>query len=103
MLCRRCSEVLPHEMTGDFELTIVCDDAMASMLAGEHDVLFAQREVLDVAEILEDELLLAMPEQLCGEENCERMLPRDFPAPLGEEAPAAERENPFAAIAKLRD
>lgn len=103
MLCRRCSEVLPHEMTGDFQLTIVRDDEAASRLAGERDVLLAEREVLDVAEVLEDELLMAMPEELCREEKCERMLPRDFPAPDGEVAPAAEHDNPFAAIAKLRD
>jgi uncharacterized protein len=103
MLCRRCSEVLPHELAGEFELTIVRDDASASMLGGEHDVLVAEREVLDVAEILEDELLMAMPDKLCREDPCERMLPRNFPPPGGEVSPALERDNPFAAIGKLKD
>ncbi len=103
MLCRRCSEVLPHELTGDFELTIVGDDATASMLGGEHDVLLAESEMLEAAEILEDELLMCMPDQLCPHGACERLLPSDFPPSEAESAPAAERENPFAAIARLKD
>ncbi len=103
MLCRRCSEILPHEMMGDFDLTIVSDDAMASALSVAHDVVLAERDVLEVAEIVEDELLMAMPEQLCREEACERLLPHDFPVAEEEAAPAAERDNPFAAIAKFRE
>ena len=103
MLCRRCSEVLPYEWAGDFELTIVGDETAASQLGVEHDVLLAEGEELAVAEMLEDELLMAMPDQLCREEPCERMMPREFPAPGGATESAAERGNPFAAIAKLKD
>ena len=84
-------------------VTIVGDETAASQLGVEHDVLLAEGEEVEVAEILEDELLMAMPDQLCREEPCERMMPREFPAPGGATESAAERGNPFAAIAKLKD
>jgi uncharacterized protein len=109
MLCTRCSEVLNHEFSGTLRMCIVGGDAQASQMADEYDVLVASGDTVLLADILEDELLLAVPEQLCDSNSdtkeCERLLPRYYPAAGKaqlEEAEQSERKNPFDVLANLK-
>ncbi|MCZ6711692.1 MAG: YceD family protein [Gammaproteobacteria bacterium] len=108
MLCTRCSEVLEHAFTGQVELCIVATEVQASELASGYDVLVAPRDLVVVAEIVEDELLLAVPERLCVADPCERMLPHRYPV-AGEvqvgPSPSlkeSDRNNPFDVLAELK-
>ena len=106
--CTRCSEVLEHAFTGQVKVCIVSTEEQASELAGDRDVLIAPGDLVVVADIVEDELLLAVPERLCVADPCQRALPQRYPA--GEQAHAgpsphrkeSDRNNPFDVLAALK-
>lgn len=97
--CQRCLMPMQQPLEVDREFLFARDEAEAARLdeESEEDVLVLAR-VLDLAELVEDELILALP-----------IVPRHgtCPQPLlapdasGDEA-EAPRENPFAALAALR-
>jgi uncharacterized protein len=125
LLCLRCAEVVDHPLSAAVNLCIVNEDetdaAELSRLAEDRDLLVVTSPTLDLAEVVEDELLLAMPERLCSSDPCERMPALDYPIAGSEyvevePANAAERleqaddqtgspqrENPFAVLAELLD
>ena len=83
--------------------------SQASQMADECDVLIASGDTVLLADILEDELLLAVPEKLCDSngdtKECERLLPPYYPAAGKaqlEEAEQSERKNPFDVLANLK-
>ena len=101
MLCTRCSEVLGHALSGQLTMCIVGDEGRASELASTCEVLVAHGDTVLLADIIEDELLLALPEQLCVTDECERMLPLAYPG--AGEAPLEQPEsNPFDVLAALK-
>jgi len=102
LLCARCSEVLDHAFTASVSMCVVADEASASELAGGCDVLVAAGDSVLLADIIEDELLLTVPEQLCASEDCERRLPLDYPALEEPQGGAATRTNPFDVLAALK-
>ncbi len=109
--CHRCAEALPYELTAEFHCAIVGSEAQADAFAesgASSDVLVATGTTVTVAEIVEDELLLALPERLCASEPCENLPALSYPA--GPEAVAAAQaaadeersENPFSVLADLK-
>jgi len=104
LLCTRCSEVLEYAFSGELSTCIVDNENQADKLAVDCDVLVAEGGLVSLAEIVEDELLLAVPERLCDANECERVLPLSYPA-AGADAPGAdeERENPFEVLARLKE
>jgi uncharacterized protein len=97
LCCQRCLGPVLDTVTLDRALRFVADERQAAELDAEmeDDVLALERE-LDVRELVEDELLLALP-----------LVPRhtQCPAPLplpADEPEVAERPNPFAALAALK-
>lgn len=99
LLCQRCLEVLDTGYSGSVALCIVNDDTRAAELAQTCDVLLATSDELAIADIIEDELLLGIPEQLCSQEPCERQPVMTYPADdMTAEAPAG----PFAVLGKLK-
>jgi uncharacterized protein len=97
LVCQRCLKPVTEPLALDRPFQFVADEAAAAELdaEAEHDVLVLARE-LNLHQLLEDELLLALP-----------LVPRhaSCPEPLApsvgdEEAPGAE--HPFAALAALR-
>lgn len=97
LCCQRCLAPVDETVALDRSLRFVADEQQAAALDAEleDDVLSLER-VLDLRELVEDELLLALP-----------LVPRHAecpqPLPLSEdEAPADERPNPFAVLAGLK-
>lgn len=95
--CQRCLGPVHDTVRVDRALRFVADEQQAAALDAEleDDVLSLER-VLDLAELIEDELLLALP-----------LVPRHdecpVPLPLTEDpAPEQERPNPFAVLAQLK-
>ena len=96
LACQRCLQRMVVPLSVDRRVFFVHgDDAAASLDAESEEDVLALEPVLDLKELVEDELLLALP-----------LVPRHevCPAPLafdpGPEAPAAE--HPFAALAALK-
>lgn len=97
LTCQRCLLPLPVALAPDRRIRFVHDEAAAEALDAqiEEDVLALTR-ALDLQQLLEDELLLALP-----------LVPRHGhcpqPAvPLPAEPPAAPPEGPFAVLAALK-
>ena len=95
--CQRCLEPVCVDLASDFAVAIVGSEAEATRLGAEQDVLRIDGDEAGIAELIEDELILALPEQPCLAAHCPRTPPLASPAgDSGEEALAADK--PFAAL-----
>jgi uncharacterized metal-binding protein YceD (DUF177 family) len=127
--CHRCAEVLRHPLQARFSCMIAQTEAIADSLVEEgrsggdsvpaEDVLVANGNEVTVAQIVEDELLLNLPERLCVSEPCERAPELAYPADLTDgkagadgaggqrsagtgEDTSGEADNPFSVLANLK-
>ncbi len=92
--CQRCLAAVRVPLSVDRKFSFVSgEDAAAAVDASSEDDVLAMTRALDLRELIEDELLLAMP-----------LMPRHAicPEPLPvvtDQEPIEERPNPFAALA----
>ena len=73
LACHRCEELVWCHVSSDFASVIAFDEEQAaswSRLDPNLDILIVGGANLDVAELVEDELLLALPERVCTDEDC---------------------------------
>ncbi|NMM77081.1 hypothetical protein B2J88_12175 [Rhodococcus sp. SRB_17] len=101
MVCQRCLTPVDVPLEVDRSFRFVADEATAEALDDdvEEDLLALSRE-FDLHELIEDELLMALP-VVPRHDVCPTAVPMassedDF------EAASAEKPNPFAALASLR-
>lgn len=97
LVCQRCLGPIqtPLDIQRSF-LFVAGEQAAAEQDADSEDDVLALTHALDLRELVEDELLLALPlvprHQVCP-----------HPLPLGtDEEPAEQRPHPFAALAALK-
>jgi uncharacterized protein len=101
MVCQRCLGVAHIDLQVDRSFRFVCDEATAQELddEAEEDLLALSKE-FNLRELLEDELLMAMPlvpmHDECPEQVSMEAKSVDF------EEPSSEKTNPFAVLAGLR-
>lgn len=97
LCCQRCLGPVVETVALDRWLRFVSDEQQAAALDAEieDDVLSLER-VMDLRELVEDELLLALP-LVPRHAQC----PKPLPMPAEEEA-VDERPNPFAALAQIK-
>lgn len=101
LTCQRCLQPFTEALAINRRLRFVRGEAAAEALDAEiEDDVLALTKSLDLRELVEDELLLALP-IVPRHEIC----PQPLPVPLGEarapdDVPA--RENPFAALQRLK-
>lgn len=94
--CQRCLQPLPLPLAIDRNLRFVPgEDAAAALDADSDDDVLALGPQLDLRELVEDELLLALPLVPRHEVLC----PEPLPFRAGEVEPV---EHPFAALAALK-
>lgn len=107
--CQRCAQELAHPLRAEFDMCVVVGEDRARV-AYEARVADDVRDLLvvssatqlTVAEIIEDELLLKIPDTLCAELPCPRAPQLDYPAsPAGGTVMAEEAAKPFAGLAEL--
>lgn len=100
MQCHRCLKAVPVHLRSAFSVLAVEDEAEASRLGAERDVLRIASPAPRLAELIEDELLLALPAQPCAQSDCARRPPMAYP-PAG--LSAGHSRNPFEAIKALKN
>src|SRR5690606_944923 len=103
-ICQRCMEPVELPLQSDIMLAVVSDDEGASRLPASLDPVFMDENgEIDLAILLEDELLLAMPAVPMHENvaDCGERASKMSTGAL-EEFDIAERENPFAVLKKLK-
>ena len=73
LACHRCEQLVWCHVNSDFASVIAFDEEQAtswSQLDPNLDILVVSGANLDVAELVEDELLLALPERVCTDDDC---------------------------------
>ena len=96
--CQRCLESMPFPLETRFRLGLVSSQEAAAGLPARYEPLLVTQEPTVIAEVVSDEVLLALPIVPAHGDQAEcRALVSEYSAPAG-----AERENPFAVLAKLK-
>jgi uncharacterized protein len=98
MICQRCLEPVKVILDCDISLGLVEDDAEAELLPDKLDPLITG-EATHLYELLEDELLLAMP-IVPLHDHCE--LPGNLASDQSDNEEFSGQENPFAVLASLK-
>ena len=94
--CQRCLKPLEFPMELDFRLLIDASDELLSQ--SSEDTLYSNDGYIDIAEVVEDELILAIPlvamheDTACNENWRDSELPAETPM----------KENPFAVLQQLK-
>jgi uncharacterized protein len=101
MICQRCLQPVDVPLEVDREFRFVADEATAEALDSdsEEDLLALSRE-FDLRELIEDELLMALP-VVPRHDECPTKVRMTSSDEDFEEA-SAQKPNPFAALAGLR-
>jgi uncharacterized protein len=100
--CQRCLEPLSLRVTSDNTLAVVWTDEQAAHLPRHLDPLIAEQEACGLWDLVEEELILAMPPFSYHEtEECKERI-AVFSDPLPEEGTAEEKPNPFNVLAQLK-
>ena len=94
--CHRCLESVPVELNTDFAVTAATNEADATRLGATSDVLELTSGEPTLAEVIEDELILALPERPCPKRDCEKAPAFAYPPDGG------RRDNPFESLAALK-
>jgi uncharacterized protein len=102
LLCQRCLQQMVLQVDAKFQLSPVDGPREAEMLPAEYDPLMLDEPLLQLLDLIEDELILAIP-------PAPRHAAAECPAPLGKRKEAEEVasdqgqvESPFAMLAKLK-
>jgi uncharacterized protein len=97
--CQRCLQSMQVPLHAERRIFFVAgEDAAAALDAESDDDVLALTPALDLAELIEDELLLALP-LVPRHAHCPQPLPRAF----AEDDPAIDpADNPFAVLASLK-
>jgi uncharacterized protein len=99
--CAGCAETLPYELALEFHCTIVESESAAAALTIDEDVVVASGAEITLAELVEDEVLLSLPERLCRTSPCEHLPPMAYPPEAADAAEADKPDNPFSVLAGL--
>lgn len=99
VICQRCLQPMPIELHTDSDLAVVWTDEQAAHLPRHLEPVIVAGEECELRELVEDELILALPAFSYHEQaDCNTVL-----VDLNSEAVAApDRPNPFEVLARLK-
>jgi len=104
--CQRCLELMDYRVDSQFVLGVVASLAETRNLPENYEPLIADQGPLSLAELVEDEILLALPAIAMHSEDCSAMHVNDslYNASQTQPSVAQEqgRQNPFAVLAGLK-
>lgn len=98
--CQRCLEPMTFSVERDISLAIVWDEDQAKALPKHRDPWIAGEDEADLAAILEEEILLALPVVARHAEDC---LDASLLSAGDIEEPEDTEPNPFSVLATLKD
>lgn len=98
--CGRCLLSRPRDLNVALDLVLVGSDAEAAAVTGAGEPFVLEGEEIAVVDLIEDDLILALPTEACDEPaSCPNRPPLDYP--VAGETDAEEPRSPFAALASL--
>ena len=101
--CQRCMQPLPYVIEHELAVAVIETDAEAELVQEQYDPVVVEDESLMILDLVEDELMLALPLVPMHPEtkDCvDRDLKEFDPETVGE--PAEEKDNPFAVLKTLK-
>jgi uncharacterized metal-binding protein YceD (DUF177 family) len=107
--CTGCAESREFALALNFECAVAESEEQAEDFSHSDDVVVADGSEIAVVTIVEDEILLNLPERLCISLPCERAPSMHYPIsePAAESEQATEddeaAENPFGILATLKN
>jgi uncharacterized protein len=107
LVCQRCLETMRYPIDSEFMLGLVRSSTEAENLPSQYEPLMVEDEPLFLRDIIEDELLLALPivamhaPEVCGAEL--NPVPQSEEAQEDKDTGAAAGDNPFAVLADLKN
>ena len=100
--CQRCLEPMPAHIASENTLAIVWSDEQAAHLPRHLDPLIVDEEACNLWELVEDELILAMPPfSYHAADEC-KQIETGFPAEPDDKVEGVENPNPFDVLAQLK-
>jgi uncharacterized protein len=97
LVCQRCLQPMPYELRADSRLAFVMEES--DRVPSGHEAITGDPKRVDLAGLVEDELLLALPVIARHAPGADCRLPAEV-APAGEPAAPAMRR-PFAGLKEL--
>lgn len=95
LVCQRCLQALAFPLQLNFSLGIVTDESEIDRLPEGYEPLLVSGDPLNTVEVIEDEVLLAIPAVPThgDEQGCELAY---------QNQPAVKKDNPFSVLEKLK-
>ena len=104
--CQRCLEPVQRDVRLSVSLCLVGSDAQAAALTEEVEAFVLGDDEVSIVELIEDDVLLALPSQVCEDyDECPNRPALSYPAdgmPALDET-ALKRPNPFGVLAELKN
>ena len=101
LLCQRCMQPMAYTVDNPFKLGMVLNEEQIERLPDEFEPYLVDDEDSYIGELLEDELLLALPLVAMHDYECSDYLQEQEPAHETEVKDSEQKENPFAALKDL--
>lgn len=101
--CQRCLEALDYPLHSEFRLALVQSDSEAGRLPEQYEPLVVETTPLHVLDMIEDEILLSIPNIPMHDEASCSIRPFSEENELDEQQEGDDvKENPFAVLEKLK-
>ncbi len=100
LICQNCLESIDWDTDIDFKLGVVSSIEQADNLAGDCEPLLLEEQKVSLIELVEDELLLSMPDFPKHDHTCQEST-KQQEAEQDEERVSAN--NPFSVLANLKN
>ncbi|MCM2130966.1 YceD family protein [Larsenimonas rhizosphaerae] len=103
MRCQRCLQPLPVSLDSSFLLGLVTTDELAARLPGRYEPVFVEDEQLDLLPVVEDELLLTLPQVVYHDESDCPVRQEDLKSGDADAVSEETKPNPFSVLGSLKD
>ena len=103
VVCQRCMDPVGLELSTDFKLGIVTTDTQAENLPSDYEPLLVEISPIALSEIIEDELILAIPiVAMHAEGDCSTEVKEILKKIPENNETVEEKESPFSVLEKLK-
>ncbi len=104
IVCQRCLEDVAVTVESSLDVRVMSSEQRAQEIARDYDTMVVDARTLSVAELVEDDLILSLPELGCGAgDDCPHRLPTEFPdEQSADDGESAREDNPFAVLESLK-
>lgn len=100
LVCQRCLRTVEHDVDALIDVLVLKEEIDARNLTPEHDTFVLSGREMSVEELVEDDILLSLPQQVCDHpEKCPHMPALEYPS---EEAETKLPASPFSVLDALR-